>query len=292
MRHLFKFAIAAVLAGTMSSALAHQGKQPAKNIEQLIGLQMYTLRNVGTLDEQFQMAHESGYQNVELVGTHDVDAETMKAKLHQYQLNAISAHVQLDQLENNLDEVIAFNQAIGNHLVIMPYLQPEQRPSDARGWLQLGQQLGKIGHKLRKAGITLGYHNHNFEMKKYKGLLALDWIARGANANDLKFEVDCAWVARGGQDPAQLIRRYHDRVIAVHVKDNAGIGVHDDESGFAVVGDGLLAWDEIMPAALQAGVTRFIVEHDDANDPRTVITQAHQYLTQYFSHQQPFPSKH
>ncbi|MFM2479785.1 sugar phosphate isomerase/epimerase family protein [Celerinatantimonas sp. YJH-8] len=255
-----------------------------------IAVQMFTLRNVGSLDEQLAMAHEGGYNAVELVGTHGVDAQQMNQLLAKYQIKAISDHVQLVDLENNLDSVISFNRAIGNHVIVMPYLAPEARPTNARGWMALGQELNGIGAKLRAAGMTLAYHNHNFEMKKYNGHLALDWIAKGASANNLKFEFDVAWISRGGQDPAHLLNRFGKRVIAIHVKDNAGVGVHSDEGDFAVAGQGLLAWNEIMPAAQHDDIDLYIVEHDAALDPLTIITQAHEFLDNYFSSERLFPA--
>lgn len=50
-------------------------------IESVIALQMYTLRNVGTPAQQFAMAHKAGFEHVEIVGTHDLNADQMKALL-------------------------------------------------------------------------------------------------------------------------------------------------------------------------------------------------------------------
>lgn len=268
-----------VLGGFMATAQAHW-HAPAPTHPQ-IALQMFTLRNVGSLAEQFAMAHDEGYQAVELVGTHDVDADEMNRLLALYKLRPISAHVQLDTLENDLQQVIAFNQAIGNHRIVMPYLAPEMRPHDALGWQQLGRKLDRIGAQLRHAGMTLAYHNHNFEMKKYRGQLGLDWLLQAAHPRNLKLELDVAWVFRGGQNPAQLIKRYRHRVMAIHVKDTTGIGERDDEANFAPIGDGLLAWNEILPATRYAHVPLYIIEHDQPADPRAIISEARGNLLRY-----------
>lgn len=51
-----------------------------------------------------------------------------------------------------------------------------------------------------------------------------------------------AWVTRGGQDPARLLKKYKGRVFAVHAKDHAPIGTRDDEMNFAPAGEGILTW--------------------------------------------------
>lgn len=126
--------------------------------------------------------------------------------------------------------------------------------------------------------MQLGYHNHNFEMKKYGGITALEIILNHTKRDNLKLEMDAAWVSRGGQDPARLLQAYPGRVYAIHAKDNAGIGVRDDEMNFAPLGEGLLDWKTILPAAKASGVQWFIVEHDLPKDPWSIITTSHQNL--------------
>lgn len=245
-----------------------------------IAVQMYTLRDVGSLEEQFSMAQRSGYHAVELVGTQGVDSYEMNRLLTAHQLDAMAAHVQLTDLRNDLNSVIRFNQAIENTVVIMPWLAAEDRPTTAQGWISLGRELDEIGKTLRHNGMLLAYHNHDFEMKKYDGKLALEWILEGSHADNLQLELDAAWVARGGQDPAKLIKQWRKRIFSLHVKDNSGIGTHDDEFNFTVVGDGIMSWqDEILPAAQKAGVQWYVVEHDLPADAEAVITEANQYLT-------------
>lgn len=243
-----------------------------------IALQMYTLRDSGTLEQQFAIAQRAGFHAVELVGDQGVSAGEMKRLLSKYRLKAIADHVQLEDLQNDAASIIAFNKAIGNKTLVMPWLKLEVRPDSAAEWRQLGQKLNTIGKQLRTEGMTLAFHNHNFEMKKYEGKTALDLLMESSQPENLKLELDVAWVSRGGQDPAAILSQYKGRIFAIHAKDNASIGVRDDEMNFAPAGEGLLAWNEILPAARAAGTQWYIVEHDKPKDAESIITAANRFL--------------
>ena len=250
----------------------------AADVEDEMALQMYTLRNVGTPAAQFEMAHKAGFKHVELVGTHELDAKELKALLEKNQLTATSSHVQLKALEDDYSQTVAFNKAVGNDTIVVPWIEPEDRPDTTKGWTDYAQRLDKLGAKLRKDGIQLGYHNHDFEMKKYDGVTALEIILNNSNPDNLKLEMDAAWVFRGGQDPVRILKEYPGRVFAMHAKDSASIGVRDDEMNFAPLGEGLLDWATIMPAAKASGVKWFIIEHDKPKDAWSIISTSHQNL--------------
>lgn len=241
------------------------------NVNDHISLQMYTLRNVGDTENQLAMANKAGFSNVELVGTQGLDAPQLIALLDKYSMKVSSSHVQLAALENNFDETVKFNKAIGNNVVIVPWLAPKDRPTTADEWAEFGKKLDKLGAKLKQENMTLAYHNHNFEMKKYGNKTAMDIILENAKPSNLSIEFDVAWISRGGQDPAELIKKYKNRVYAIHAKDNAAIGVRDNEMNFAPLGEGLLDWDTIIPAAKKSNVKWYIVEHDAAIDPYAII---------------------
>ncbi|MEA9555217.1 sugar phosphate isomerase/epimerase [Xanthomonas nasturtii] len=242
-----------------------------------IAVQMYTLRNAGSLDQQLKIVHDAGVGAVETVGMHNVSAAQLKQLLDKYSIKAISSHVQLAELRKNLDAVVAFNRSIGNTTLVVPYLEEKDRPTDAAGWTALGQELGQIAKRLRAKGMQLAYHNHDFELVDFNGKTGLELLFAAAGP-DLKTELDLAWVARAGYDPAVMLGKFKGRMFAVHAKDNAPKGQAEDEGGFASVGQGVLDWNAILPAAAGAGVRWYIIEHDRPRDPATVIQTGADYL--------------
>ncbi|MCU6219842.1 sugar phosphate isomerase/epimerase [Enterobacter cloacae] len=243
-----------------------------------IAIQMYTLRNVGDTDAQFAMAKKAGFSHLELVGDHHLDLPTMQETLKKYQLNVIASHVQLSALESERGKIVAFNKGIGNSHLVVPWIEVNERPTTKQGWIDYARRLDRMGETLRNEGMSLSYHNHNFEMKKYDDVTALDLIMTHTHKNNLSLELDVAWAARGGQDPASIIARYSGRIYAIHAKDNAAIGIRDDEMNFTPAGEGLLEWRSIISAGRSSGVEWYIVEHDAPKDPWTIITTSRHNL--------------
>lgn len=270
MRWMFVSVTGVLLAGVLGGALA-QAALP-------VAVQMYTLRDYGTTQEQFRFAAESGYRNVETVGTHDLSADEMNALLEETGLTVVSTHVDLNTLRTDLEGVVAFNEAVGNTNVVMPYLGEDERPQDAAGWRELGAELGTIGAELQASGMQLAYHNHDFEMEEVGGELIIDHILNAAEPETLMWQADVAWIDRGGQDPAALLSEHAGRVVSIHAKDNYPEGEGEDEGGFATVGSGTLEWDAVLLAASEAGVQLYIVEHDSPTDYGT-IADSYEFLS-------------
>ncbi|MBD7922954.1 sugar phosphate isomerase/epimerase [Xanthomonas sp. CFBP 8703] len=245
-----------------------------------IAVQMYTLRDAGSLDQQLKIVHDAGVGAVETVGTQNVSAVELKQLLDRYAIKAISSHVQLADLRKDLDGVVAFNRSIGNTTLVVPYLAEKDRPTDAAGWTALGRELGQIAKRARAKGMRLAYHNHDFELVDFDGKTGLELLFAAAGP-DLQTELDLAWVARAGYDPAAMLGKFKGRMFAVHAKDNAPKGQAEDEGGFAAVGRGVLDWNAILPAAAGAGVRWYIIEHDHPRDPATVIQTGADYLREH-----------
>ncbi|WP_448133198.1 sugar phosphate isomerase/epimerase family protein [Stenotrophomonas rhizophila] len=247
-----------------------------------IAVQMYSLRNAGSLDQQLKIVHDAGVGAVETVGTQGVSAPELKQLLDRYAIKAISSHVPLAELRKDLPGVVAFNRSIGNTTLVVPYLDAKDRPTDAAGWTALGQELGRISKQVRAEGMHLAYHNHDFELVDFNGRTGLELLFAAAGP-DLQTELDLAWVARAGYDPAVMLGKFRGRLFAVHAKDNAPKGQAEDEGGFAAVGQGVLDWNAILPAAAAAGVQWYIIEHDQPRDPAKVIKTGADYLRDHLT---------
>jgi len=229
-----------------------------------------------------KIVHDAGVGAVETVGTQNVSAAELKQLLDRYSIKAISSHVQLADLRSDLGAVVAFNRSIGNTTLVVPYLDKKDRPTDAAGWTALGQELGRIAAQANAQGMRLAYHNHDFELFDFNGKTGLELLFAAAGP-DLKTELDLAWVARAGHDPVVMLGKFRGHVFAVHAKDNAPTGQAEDEGGFAAVGQGVLDWNAILPAAAAAGVQWYIVEHDQPRDPAKVIKAGADYLRQHLT---------
>lgn len=262
----------------LCAALPASAREPVAS--QPIAVQMYSLRNVPSLDAQLKIVHDAGVAAVETVGNQNTTAAELKRLLAKYGITPVSTHVQLADLRKDPDSIVAFNKAIGNKVLVVPYLSKEERPTDAAGWTALGKELGAMARQLQTKGMTLAYHNHDFELADFDGKTGLERLFDGAGPT-LKSELDLAWVARANLDPAKMLDKLQGRVFAVHAKDNAPAGQNKDEDGFAAVGKGVLDWNTILPAARNAGVQWYVIEHDNPRDPATVIKSGADYLREH-----------
>ncbi|TIU26306.1 MAG: sugar phosphate isomerase/epimerase, partial [Mesorhizobium sp.] len=141
-----------------------------------------------------------------------------------------------------------------------------QRPGDAAGWRGFGERLAKVGEAAKKGGYGFAWHNHDFEFKALAdGSLPQDHILSAAP--DIGWEMDVAWVVRGGADPLPWIEKHGSRINAVHVKDMAKPGEGLDEDGWSDVGHGTIDWPGLIKA-LRAGSAAqyFVMEQDNPND--------------------------
>ncbi len=246
-----------------------------------IAVQLYSVRELEQpFDSVLAEVAAIGYTGVETVDNHGLHAEEMRALLDKHELKVISSHIAMAVLEDDFDAVVAFNKAVGNDTLVIPWLPLALRAKNADGWKAIGHKLDQIGQRCRDVGMKLLYHNHDFEIESFDGQLAIDWLLAGADPENLGFEPDLAWVVAGEADPLALLTRYKGRCPRVHVKDLAKPGESDNVKGMADVGYGLMNWDDLLPAAEKAGAEWLIVEHDLPPDPLVSIRRSYEFLQQ------------
>ncbi len=232
-----------------------------------VALQLYTVRD--QLREDFagtiRAVAQLGYDGVQFAGYGNLTAAELRALLEETGLRPAGTHTGLDILENRLDEEIDFNLAIGNRWIICPAL-PEARRRDLAGWRQVAASLNAIGKRCRERGLSFGYHNHAFEFPEVpgaNGVRGLDVLLGETDPQLVFWEPDVYWIAKGGEDPAALIRRHAGRVPITHLKDMT----RDERETFAEVGEGRLDWPAILQASEAARVEWHCVEQDRCERP-------------------------
>ncbi|MEH6653664.1 sugar phosphate isomerase/epimerase [Loktanella salsilacus] len=239
--------------------------------------QLYSSRDFGPTPETFGMLAALGYAHVEGYGPVYEDLDATKKALDETGLTMPSGHFAMDMVENNPDRVIEIAKALGIRKIIVPYLMPADRPTDAAGWTAFGKRLAAAGKLLQDAGFQFGWHNHDFEFIALPtGELPIDLILANESVG---FEFDVAWAAVAGKHPADVIAQYGDRIIAAHVKDRAPAGQNANEDGWADAGHGTLDWPGHFSALKAAGCDLFIMEHDKPADDNRFASRALAYMT-------------
>ena len=244
-----------------------------------LALQLYSLRKMDKpFTEVLRQVAAAGYSGVETVGDHGLSAEAMRALLEEHRLQVCSSHVSLEALEADPRGVSRFNLDIGNDVLVVPSLPAALQGPTKEAWLTAGRRLGDLAERCQAEGTRLLYHNHDVEMQKVEGKLALDWIMAGAEDAPLGLEPDLAWVVRGNEDPVALLERYAGRCPRAHIKDIAPTGENEDEDGWSDIGHGTLNWKKLLSATREAGVQWLVAEHDEPSDGSRFLQRSADFL--------------
>lgn len=230
--------------------------------------QLYSSRNHPPLANTLKMLAETGYDEVEAYGALMADeagvAELEKG-LAQNGLTMPTAHLSLELIEENAAHAIQLAKRLGLKRLYVPYLPPQDRPSDAAGWRAFGQRVAEAGKPIIDAGLTYGWHNHDFEfIALSSGEKPIELIM--AAGDHITLELDLAWVFVAADDPMHWLNVYQSRVTAAHLKDVAPKGEKADEDGWADLGDGVMDWASLFAKLKELGVPSLIVEHDNPSD--------------------------
>ena len=244
-----------------------------------IAIQLYTLRDDCAADFKgtLKKVKDMGYEGVEFAGLHGLSAAEVKALCAEIGLTPISAHVPYYDMVADPVGVLSTYAEIGCRYVVIPYLTPECRPG-TDGFAKVVENAASLGKVARDLGMTLLYHNHDFEFEKIDGKYALEVLYDTVSADLLQTELDTCWVRVGGEDPAPYVRKFAGRAPVVHLKDYAGgksehmyelIGIESEEKKsddqpfeFRPVGSGVQDFPAIIAAAEAAGAQWLVVEQD------------------------------
>ncbi len=234
----------------------------------MFSYQLYSSRNFPPVDQTLRMLADLGYTAVESYGALYGDAamvDATAAGLAATGLAMPTGHFSLSMLETEVTRTLTIARALKMQRLYCPHIASEDRPTDAAGWHAFGARLEAAGRPFREAGLGFGWHNHDFEFHALPDG-TVPQAALLAGGPSLEWEMDVAWIIRGGADPKEWIAKYGPRITAVHVKDIAPVGENLDEDGWADVGHGTVDWPHLMAALRAAGVQHFVMEHDNPSD--------------------------
>ncbi|PLS03216.1 sugar phosphate isomerase/epimerase family protein [Neobacillus cucumis] len=224
-----------------------------------VAVQMFTLREESAKDfaGTLKKVAELGFDGVELAGFHGLTAREVKDLLDQLGLKTAACHVPLEQLKNNLSQVIEDQKVLESRYVVCPYLMPDQRSeSDYKALISF---LEEAGEACQREGISLCYHNHDFELERLSdGRMALETIFDGTNPEVVKAELDVYWLTKAGQKPSEWIERYKNRTPLIHLKDMTT----DEEQFFAELGTGGVDLEAVLHKGEQVDIKWWVIEQD------------------------------
>lgn len=168
-------------------------------------------------------------------------------------LRCESSHYQFRELKENLDDRIAYAKELSlKHMVLSTFGLP--RNASMADWMKAAGELNKIGEQVKKQGIQLGFHNHNFEFQQIDGVLIYDKLMSEFDPKLVKMQFQVAVISIGYQ-AATYLRKYPGRFCSLHLADWSST-----EKRPAPVGAGVVDWKDLFAAAKIGGVENYFVE--------------------------------
>jgi len=218
-----------------------------------LSFQLYSARNFTPWADIIARLGALGYESAEGFGPLYEDPAATRAALDAAGLTMPTLHVSLDMAEGETDALVALARTLGATAVYVPWIAPEARPTDTAGWTALADRLAACHARITAHGLTFGWHNHDFEFFPLPdGQIPMAALLQGGPS--LEWEMDVAWVVKGGADPVAWIAAEGRRITAAHVKDIAPAGQNAEEDGWADVGHGTVDWRGLMGLLRGAGV--------------------------------------
>ena len=211
--------------GALGAAVAIHHQPPATSHKPTariarIGVQLYTVRDLMRADFEGTLARVAavGYREVEFAGYFDRTPGQVRDVLRRNRLVAPSAHIGIEPLRGDWARTLDDAHVMGHQYLVVASTPDEDRRT-LDDWRRVGELFSRAGEQAHRAGITLAYHNHDFEFVRLEDKLPFDVLLEAADPRYLKIEMDLFWIRKGGQDAVGYFQRWPGRFPMVHVKD-------------------------------------------------------------------------
>lgn len=248
-----------------------------------VGAQMYSVRDHCTNYADMLAAMKSlqamGYNTVQFSGhSKDITFADLRRLLDETGMTCHCTHISFEEMEQNIDKVIADHKLIGCEYPGIGGLPQQFRTPD--GFLEFAKRATVVADKLADAGLHFIYHNHAFEFTRFPetGKTGLEILFENCGAN-VQFELDLFWVQMGGGSPVDWIHKVAGRMEVVHFKEMNG--VMENRNVMAPIGCGNMNWPALIAACDEIGVKYAMIEQDNAveSDSLRCMQLSHDYLT-------------
>ena len=245
-------------------------------IDKMIGIQLWTLRNivqdepVKTLDALVKM----GYNDIEPYGF-DGNFYGFSAKDYARIIDDLGARLTSTHANINLenaDELSDLAVQAGLEYVVMP--SAGSRPVKTKDdYIKLSEELNKIGRIVSSKELKFAYHNHAFEFNPIEGDIPYELLLSNTDPEHVCFQMDLYWIIKGGGIPRDYFRKYPGRFKLWHVKDMGPDGKS------CIIGNGNIDFKKIFKLADLSGMQYFYVEQEEyEKKPMECVKESRRYI--------------
>nr|WP_017726470.1 sugar phosphate isomerase/epimerase family protein [Halalkalibacterium ligniniphilum] len=236
----------------------------------------------GSTEEAFKDISESGYKGIEIFEGNLMayDAEDFKKLLTQYNLEFVGVYTganfiyseilpeELEKIETvakRAAELGCIHLVVGGGAIRSTGIQEND-------YEKLADGLNKVIKIANKYGLVPHYHPHLGSLGE-----SPEQIEKIFSLTDINFCPDTAHLEAGGGNPAELMKKYKDRLKYVHFKDLEG-------TNFLPLGEGKQSFSAMMNVLNEIDFDGWItVELDAFDDPKKGAQISKDYLKNQFN---------
>ncbi len=245
-----------------------------------VAAQLFTVRDhtktASELTTTLRKLKKMGYEAVQLSAIGPIPEEEVAKMLSDEGMVACSTHEDSNLILHEPAKIAERVRKFGCASTAYPY-PSGLKFDDLEDVLGFAKRLNEAGRIMLEHGVSLAYHNHNIEFRRFGRRTMLEVIYDETDPRYLKGEPDTYWVQYGGGDPVEWCERLSGRLPLLHMKDYKT--TTKDEPFFAEIGHGNLNWKKIVAAAEKAGCEWYIVEQDRwEHDPFESLKLSFEYI--------------
>ncbi|HRJ28539.1 MAG TPA: sugar phosphate isomerase/epimerase [Cyclobacteriaceae bacterium] len=253
-----------------------------------IGIQLYTLKDIILKDVKgtLQQVANIGFKELEAYSYGDGKAlglpyQDFISMVNGMGMKVVSGHYVTGQafptmkgtLVNEWERAVEDAAKAGQKYMIIAWLHPDERKT-LDDYKRVGALMNKANEVCKQAGITLGYHNHEFEFIKLDDQVPYDILVKELDPS-VVLELDMYWTTFAEVSALELFKKYAGRIHLWHVKDMD----KNDRKLQTDVGSGSIDYKQVFAAAQQSGMKHFFLEQEYFTRPQIeAITLGYNHL--------------
>ena len=139
--------------------------------------------------------------------------------INEADLKVVSLHKDLGSIEKDIQEAAKEAKKFDTSNVVITGMYRFDYRNKAKVD-DLCKKLNESGRQLKEEGITLLYHNHNYEFQKVdEKQTAYDYILANTDSDYVSFELDSYWPTEAGVCALELMNKLGNRMKLYHIND-------------------------------------------------------------------------